>query len=567
MGRRRGSLLSKVIFGVSLGIVAIEAILLVPTTSLYRRELVESRKETTAVVAELLVHHRAQGLAAEGGAAALAGMARELARNRTDGGETVASVYDRDGGFLAGEAVGPCCSEVGQAAAEGVALPYGIERDGELHHVRPVRAGKDGPVVGYLLLVAPLASVGSKVLVHVLMAAGLTLVILLVTGIVTIQALYRFILRPIGALTEANRALVVGDEAHALVPEEATPDDEIGDVIRSRNGIYRTMLEYQASIREKNAQLKQQQVELRRWALELERRVRAKSEELQRAHERLLETEKLAAAGRLAAGVAHEINNPLASIAGYAEDLLELAKDPALAPLPQFQDFPDSLRTIEEQAYRCKKIIRQLLSFARPGAFVVEACDVGALVTEILPLVEHKAKGRDIPIVVDVEPPPDADADGDGPAAPLSVLADRVNLQQVLLNLIENALDAIPGSRGQVSVRASARPQDGAVAIEVEDSGVGIPEAIRARVFDPFFTTKPVGSGTGLGLSICYGIVRKLKGTIAFTSEVGKGTTFVLTLPAAAPAPAPARAPIPAPVPVPVPAPVPDSARVPAGVA
>jgi two-component system NtrC family sensor kinase len=280
------------------------------------------------------------------------------------------------------------------------------------------------------------------------------------------------------------------------------------------------MLGYQRSVREKNLTLARQGLELERWARELERRVQEKQHELETAHDQLLAAEKLAATGRLAAGLAHEINNPLASIAGYAEDLLELSRDEELRATESFRDFPDSLRTIEEQAYRCKRILNQLLSFARPAPFEARPRHLGPIVHGVLPLVEHRARGRDIALLLDLDPEL-------GPA-----LVDRANLEHVLVNLIENAFDAIEGPTGRITV--ATRPGPGGMqAIEVRDTGKGMGEEDRRRVFDPFFTTKPVGDGTGLGLSICHAVVTRMRGSIDVRSEPGRGAAFTVLLPAA----------------------------------
>ncbi|MFC1707156.1 sensor histidine kinase, partial [Planctomycetota bacterium] len=250
----------------------------------------------------------------------------------------------------------------------------------------------------------------------------------------------------------------------------------------------------------------------------LEHRVLEKSKELEKAHERLLATEKVAATGRLAAGVAHEMNNPLASIAGYAEELRALAQQPQLKLNPAFCEFPDSLRVIEEQAYRCTRIIRRLLSFAAPAPPAIEVVSPGPMVEGVLPLVEHKARGRDVAVILDLDPEvPD-------------VRANRSDLEQVLVNLLINAFDAIEGHTGQITVitRAAGASE---VAIDLRDTGPGIPEAERRRIFDPFFTTKPLGQGTGLGLSICHALVERMRGRIEVSSRVGEGTTFTILLP------------------------------------
>jgi signal transduction histidine kinase len=512
---RSQSLLSKVIVAVSLAVLGVEAAALGPLMWLYRQQLVEERRERVEESARLLLARRDERMLGLGGAAVFDAERRRVAGPALGGGSPAAEAA--------------ALAAIGHARAFGA--PVTLEARGWLAHAVPLAVGlppEADPWSGATLVVAtPLETVSGKLLDQVVIAMGTMLGLLLMTGAATIVALYRHILRPIAALTEANRALVQGDAGGALVPEREIPDDELGDAIRSRNAIHERMLEYQRSIREKSEVLEAQRGELSRWARELEKRVREKSEELFRAHDRLLESEKLAAAGRLAAGVAHEINNPLASIAGYAEDLLQLAKDPRLAGLHAFQEFPESLAVIEEQAFRCKRIIRQLLSFARPSEFAPAPLDLAQVVDDVLPLVEHKGRGRDISIVVEEEP-----------GAP-NALADRTHLVQVLVNLIENAFDAIAGPSGEVRIRTRrAEPRTaeslGAVAIDVSDTGVGIQEADRKKIFEPFYTTKPPGKGTGLGLSICHSIVSRMGGRIEVSSRPGRGATFSVVLPATA---------------------------------
>jgi len=516
-GPRRQSLLSKIIVAVSLSVLAVEAAALVAVLWVYRVELVEGATERIEESARVVGARRDERQLGLAGAAVFDATPRRIAGPAPAGGA-------RD----AEEAVRAALEH---ARAQGG--PVTLEREGYLVHVTPVPAIRgasveDDPWAGaWLAVTTPMAPITTRMIDQLPVAVVVVLLVLLITGAATIAALYRHILRPIVALTDANRALVLGDPTGALVPPREIPDDELGDAIRSRNAIQERMLEYQRSIREKNTALEAQRRELERWARELERRVLEKSKELTAAHDRLLESEKLAAAGRLAAGVAHEINNPLASIAGYAEDLRQLAKDPAFASLAAFKDFPDSLAVIEEQAYRCKKIVKQLLTFARPSEFHAAPLDLAQVVDDVLPLVEHKGRGRDISIVIDEEPNlPNA-------------LADRNHLVQVLVNLLENAFDAIPGARGEIRVRsrrASPRTADGlgTVAIDVMDTGVGIKDLDRRKLFEPFFTTKSPGKGTGLGLSICHSIVARMGGRIEVASAPGKGSTFTVVLPATA---------------------------------
>jgi signal transduction histidine kinase len=242
-----------------------------------------------------------------------------------------------------------------------------------------------------------------------------------------------------------------------------------------------------------------------------------------RLERQMLLTERLSTAGRLAAGVAHELNNPLATIAGCAEALVERAQVPELAGLDAFKDFPAYLGLIEEEAYRCKEITGSLLQFVRdPGSRRVSA-EVNVLIEKALELLSHQPRFAESRLVTDLDH-----------ALPL-VLANEGQLRQVFLGLAGNALEAMDG-RGTLTV-TTRRRGDREVEITFADEGPGIPADVLPRVFDPFFTTKPPGQGTGLGLAIAQGIVVDHSGRIEVSSRPGAGATFRVILPVG-PAPA-----------------------------
>lgn len=246
-----------------------------------------------------------------------------------------------------------------------------------------------------------------------------------------------------------------------------------------------------------------------------EQNLTAAYESLKSAQGQLMQAQKMAAVGRLAGGVAHEINNPLAVILGFAQSVCaRIGAEDALA-------FP--LRSIEREALRCRSLVQDLLVFSRASAgdSFVET-DINAALTASLPMLGPRAKLEHIDLRVEL-------------ANDLPKVMGSVNqLQQVILNLAGNAMDAMPnGGRIDLSTRLS-QVNAGHVEIVVRDTGVGIPDNIRAKVFEPFFTTKAVGKGTGLGLALVYEIVQKHGGSIDFESVAGTGSTFVVSLPAAA---------------------------------
>lgn len=226
------------------------------------------------------------------------------------------------------------------------------------------------------------------------------------------------------------------------------------------------------------------------------------------AQKTITESEKLASVGRLAAGVAHEINNPLTGVLTFAHLMREEGK---LGPKER-----DDLGVIIHETERVREIVRGLLDFARQRPTHKAEFDINEMVRHTLKLVGSQREFD--PITIRHECGED----------PLTLNGDRSQLQQVLLNLCFNACEAMEGG-GLLTVRTGR--ENGGVRIEVRDTGHGIARADIERIFEPFFTTKAVGKGTGLGLSISYGIVQKHGGTFEVDSELGKGSTFVVTLP------------------------------------
>lgn len=242
-----------------------------------------------------------------------------------------------------------------------------------------------------------------------------------------------------------------------------------------------------------------------------------------RLEESVHTNEKLASIGQLAAGIAHEINNPLAAIAGCVEGLLSRAQEPTLAGVPAFEDFPEYLKIVDSEIFRCKGIISNLLDFSRTKDILKQEIRINDTIEQTLQLLSHHKSFKQIKVVKELDP-----------ACP-AVVGNSGELRQVFLALCINAMDAMNES-GTLAIRSSGEVHNNQsfVRIQFQDDGVGIPPANLNKIFDPFFTTKPVGKGTGLGLSICYGIVRSHEGSIKVESEVGKGSTFHVLVPAKA---------------------------------
>ena len=243
--------------------------------------------------------------------------------------------------------------------------------------------------------------------------------------------------------------------------------------------------------------------------------------EKEKMSDQVVEAGRLASIGELAAGIAHEINNPVAIMveeAGWVQDLLS-EEDPTTAD--NITEITRAAAQIRTQGARCKEITQKLLSFARKTDPTIKEIQINDLVEDVISLIAQKARYANVKVETnlgsDLNP----------------VMASASELQQVLLNLFNNSVDAMDQSGGEI--RVISRSDDGGVTLEIADNGIGIAEANLARIFDPFYTTKPVGQGTGLGLSICYGIIKKLGGDISVRSAKQKGTTFTIFLPTPAP--------------------------------
>ncbi|HTY23799.1 MAG TPA: ATP-binding protein [Desulfomonilaceae bacterium] len=247
------------------------------------------------------------------------------------------------------------------------------------------------------------------------------------------------------------------------------------------------------------------------------RRIAHEAHEKRAINEQLIETGKLAALGELAAGVAHEVNNPLGMMlqeAGWMQDLLE---EEDIRSWPTLDEFTRSLSRLQTQGRRCKEITHKLLSFARKTDPTIKKAQLNDLIQEVVDLSEQRARYSNVKINTNLEE--------ELPTVSISTS----EVQQVLLNMINNSLDAI-GNKGGI-INVTSRLDDNYAVVEVSDNGPGIAQADLTRIFEPFFTTKPVGKGTGLGLSICYGIVKRMGGEIKVESEVGVGTTFHIYFP------------------------------------
>ncbi|MGD8868276.1 MAG: cache domain-containing protein [Gemmatimonadales bacterium] len=304
------------------------------------------------------------------------------------------------------------------------------------------------------------------------------------------------ITRPIGEMVEATRDIAAGHLDREIHP---TSQGELAQLAESFNLMLKS--------------LRQMKADLEEWGRTLEEKVRERTEELVAMQTRVAQSERLASLGMLAAGVAHEINNPLGGILS----LTALALEDISAGDPNRKNLEEVVR----QSERCREIVRGLLEFSRQSETGTERVDINETIENTLDLVGKQSAFFNVRLVRDLAPslPP--------------VTAERSQLQQVLMNIIINAVQAM-AERGTLTV-STRETADASVEIRISDTGRGIPADEIDRIFDPFYTTKESGEGTGLGLSIAYGIVTKHGGTITVDSVVGEGTMFTVSLPLTGP--------------------------------
>ncbi|MBA7471010.1 Sensor histidine kinase RcsC [subsurface metagenome] len=266
-------------------------------------------------------------------------------------------------------------------------------------------------------------------------------------------------------------------------------------------------------------ELIQSKKELEDYSKRLEQKVEERTKQLKETQSQLVQSAKMSTIGQLGSAVAHELNNPIGGILGYAQFILQKLSKPDVVP-KDFKTCKQYIAYIEKEAKRCKSIVENLLSFSRKPLIALESVDIKQLIENTLSIIRHQLELQNIKLTTNYEPK-------------LPSISGNVNqLQQVFTNIIINAQHAMPKG-GKLNIRVSTKIKDGKKHLQIsfKDTGCGIPKKNLEKVFEPFFTTKEDWQSIGLGLSITYQIIKELKGIITAQSKVGKETTFTITLP------------------------------------
>lgn len=329
-----------------------------------------------------------------------------------------------------------------------------------------------------------------------------TLLSAVVACLLSLAFVWLVLHRPVRELTHGTESLARGEFGHRL---KVHGNDELGVLAQSFNAMAE--------------EIDRSHEELSQWAMTLEDRVQHKTGELEKAHRGLLLSEKMASLGRLAATVAHEVNNPLFGMLTYArltmKDLDRLEADPTVKARMR-----DNLEVIERESKRCGELMKNLLAFARQRAPQLKPTSVNEVVGNAVQLLRHKLELNQIELRQELD------------AALPEIVCDASQVQQVLVVLVANAAEAI--GRGGIITVSTAQRDGGGAAIVIADNGPGIPPELQEKVFEPFFTTKESEHRTGLGLAVAKGIIERHGGSMTLASAPGEGAEFTILLPAEA---------------------------------
>jgi len=355
-------------------------------------------------------------------------------------------------------------------------------------------------VLGVLDTDLSLSAVDQSLALRQRKLAFLTGLSVLGVSLISVVLIWMMVRRPVRALMEGTRHVAEGDLDYSL---PVTSADELGSLA--------------ASFNQMTAQLKKAQQGILEWTRTLEERVRQKTSELERAYKHLVQAERMVSLGKLAAVVAHEINNPLAGILTYTKLVSRMAEK-GFNGSKRLGEARNYLQIVEGESRRCGAVVKNLLTFARQAPLNPQKNDLNGIVERCLLLIGHQLELQSI----DLEKTLEADI----PA----LYCDASQVQQALLALLMNAVEAMPHG-GRLKVSTFFEPSSRTGRVIVNDEGPGIPAEVLPHIFEPFFTTKEEGKGVGLGLAIAFGIIQQHGGNIEVVSTPQKGTTFTVIVP------------------------------------
>ncbi len=357
----------------------------------------------------------------------------------------------------------------------------------------------DATMLGFLNLSVCRKRVQKSLRDSQIMIVGVSLLLaILVPGLIMLMTT-RIVVRPLDNLVEGTVRVARG-ELDVSLPADSK--DELGKLASSFN----TMVE----------QVKHFQNELKEVNEGLEKRVEQKAEKLKVAQRQIIQTEKMSSLGRLAAVIAHEINNPISGLVVFINLIQKQLAREEISDGDK-KKILERLELMEAEAKRCGSIVSELLSFSHEEKKLVK-CRVSEIVKRTVHIMELRTRDRDVEIKVDIS--------GELP----EIKCDPGRIQQILMNLLQNAIEAMPDG-GEVRITGTRCPQETCIVLKVEDNGIGIPASHLPHVFEPFYSSKDQGQSIGIGLFVVYGVIEQHGGTITVESKEGEGTTFVMTLP------------------------------------
>jgi two-component system, NtrC family, sensor kinase len=326
---------------------------------------------------------------------------------------------------------------------------------------------------------------------------------LLMMGVLIGLFIWRFVERPVRVLSAGTKRLGEGNLGYQIETESR---DELGQLADSFNHM--------------SLELRKANEEITSWAQSLERRVEEKTRELTTAHDQMIHVEKMTSLGKMAAVVAHEINNPLSGILTYSK-LLRRWLEKIEIGAERRKEMYDCLQLIESESKRCGDLVKNLLTFSRTAPLNIDWHDVNTIADRCVKLVQHHLDLGAIQLQLELDPQLPA------------VQCDAAQIEQVILALTMNAIEAMPRG-GNLWISTRGLPTSRQISVQIRDDGVGIPSESLNHLFEPFYTTKEGGKGVGLGLAISRNIVERHRGKIEVESQTGRGTTFYIFIPTTA---------------------------------